>query len=371
MNSTVGLTDRQGEGITKGITKGITMRGKRNRLICVILSVVMLIMAAGCGSDMQQDEEMVQDSNDGIEIGLSIDSLVIERWQRERDLFVSKATELGAEVNVQNAGGEIEEQIKQIEYFIDKDVDVIVVIAIDDEALMDVLSKAKKSGIKIIAYDRLVRNANVDLYTSIDNEKVGELMGTYIKKKIGNSGNIIQIKGSPTDYNVQMVQAGFEKALKDTNINIDHAEYSDNWVAENGFTVTSNYLASGKVPDAIMCGNDNLAANAIRALIEKRLAGEVCVVGQDADLEACQRIVEGTQYMTVYKPVEKLAKSAAEAAVALAKNEPLNTTDTINDGTYDIPYEKLEPIAVTAENMDEVITGKYHQRSEIYLNVKE
>ena len=168
-----------------------------------------------------------------------------------------------------------------------------------------------------------------------------------------------------------MVQAGFEKALKDTNINIDHAEYSDNWVAENGFTVTSNYLASGKVPDAIMCGNDNLAANAIRALIEKRLAGEVCVVGQDADLEACQRIVEGTQYMTVYKPVEKLAKSAAEAAVALAKNEPLNTTDTINDGTYDIPYEKLEPIAVTAENMDEVITGKYHQRSEIYLNVKE
>ena len=246
-----------------------------------------------------------------------------------------------------------------------------MVIAIDDEALLDTIAKAKAAGIKIIAYDRLIRNADVDLYMSIDNEKVGELMGTYIKKKIGNSGSIIQIKGSPTDYNVQMVQNGFERALKNTDIVIDYAEYSDNWVAENGFTVTNKYLSSGKVPDAIMCGNDNLAAHAIRALIENRLAGEVCVVGQDADLEACQRIVEGTQYMTVYKPVEKLAKTAAEQAVVLAKGEELDISDTINDGTYDVPYDKLEPIAVTVDNMDEVITGKYHQKSEIYLNVKE
>ncbi|MCR4756159.1 MAG: substrate-binding domain-containing protein [Lachnospiraceae bacterium] len=337
----------------------------------ISLILLSLILLTGCGGKVTGQNEEEPAKKDGIEIGLSIDSLVIERWQRERDLFVSKASELGAEVNVQNANGEIEEQIRQIEYFIDKEVDVIVVIAIDDETLLDTIAKAKAAGIKIIAYDRLIRNADVDLYMSIDNEKVGELMGTYIKKKIGNSGSIIQIKGSPTDYNVQMVQNGFERALNNTDIVIDYAEYSDNWVAENGFTVTNKYLSSGKVPDAIMCGNDNLAAHAIRALIENRLAGEVCVVGQDADLEACQRIVEGTQYMTVYKPVEKLAKTAAEQAVVLAKGEELNISDTINDGTYDVPYDKLEPIAVTVENMDEVITGKYHQKSEIYLNVKE
>jgi D-xylose transport system substrate-binding protein len=341
--------------------------------LATYISVMLfsLMFLTGCESEAIQQGEVEPVKKDEIEIGLSIDSLVIERWQRERDLFVSKASELGAEVNVQNANGEIEEQIRQIEYFIDKDVDVIVVIAIDDEALQDTIAKAKAAGIKIIAYDRLIRNAGVDLYMSIDNEKVGELMGTYIKKKIGNSGSIIQIKGSPTDYNVQMVQNGFEKVINGTDIKIDYAEYSDNWVAENGFTVTNKYLSSGKVPDAIMCGNDNLAAHAIRALIENRLAGEVCVVGQDADLEACQRIVEGTQYMTVYKPVEKLAKSAAETAVAMAKGETLDIADTINDGTYDVPYDKLEPIAVTAENMDEVITGKYHQKSEIYLNVTE
>ncbi len=337
----------------------------------ILVLLVFVLSLTGCGYEVTQNDENTPAPKEGVEIGLSIDSLVIERWQRERDLFVSKATELGAEVNVQNANGEVEEQIKQIEYFIDKGVDVIVVIAIDDEALLDVLGKAKDAGIKIIAYDRLVRNAGVDLYMSIDNEKVGELMATYIIKDIGDSGSIIQIKGSPTDYNVQMVQNGFDRVLSGTDIKVDYAEYSDNWVAENGFKVTSKYLASGKVPDAIMCGNDNLAAQAIKALIENRLGGEVCVVGQDADVEACQRIVEGTQYMTVYKPVEKLARTAAEKAVAMAKGEAMDITDSINDGTFDVPYDKLEPIAVTAENMDQVITGTYHQRNEIYLNVNE
>lgn len=340
------------------------------KIIAVILSLVFMLAAAGCNNTAPNAVEKPEQKDDRIQIGLSIDSFLIERWSRERDLFVSKAQELGAEVNVQNANGVVEEQIKQIRYFIDKKMDVIVVIAIDDIALRDTIAEAKKEGIKVIAYDRPVRNANVDLYLSVDNEKVGELMAEYIKDYIGNEGTIIQVKGSPTDYNVQMVQEGFERILSTTKIKVDYAEFSNGWVAENGFTVTDEYLKTGKKPDAIMCGNDNLAAHAIRALIEHRLGGKVCVVGQDADLEACQRIVEGTQYMTVYKPVEKLAIKAAERAVDMASNIPLGLKDTFNDGTYDVPYEKLMPIAVTRENMDEVITGKYHQKNEIYLNVQ-
>jgi len=343
---------------------------KIKRVISISLMLIMVLLCSACqsASDVKETSEVQLEKNP--QIGLSIDSLVIERWQRERDLFVSKAQELGAEVNVQNANGEVEEQIRQIEYFIDKKMDVIVVIAIDDLALSDVIAKAKKEGIKIIAYDRLIRNANVDLYISIDNEKVGELMGQYIKKAIGNSGNIIQIKGSPTDNNVSMVQEGFESILNTTDIKVDYSESAENWLAETAFTATNAYLSTGKRPDAIMCGNDNLAAQAIKALIENRLGGKVCVVGQDADLEACQRIVEGTQYMTVYKPVEKLAKLAAEMAVDMANDVPLEVRETMSDGKYDVLYEKLDPIAVTKENIDEVITGKYHQRSEIYLNVQ-
>lgn len=340
------------------------------KLLAIVMGVVMLIGATGCNAPKPAHTEEVQENDDSIQIGLSIDSFVIERWQRERDLFVSKAQELGAEVNVQNANGEVEEQIKQIEYFIEKDVDVIVIIAIDDLALKDVVAKAKKAGIKVMAYDRLMRDSNVDLYISIDSVKVGELMAQGIIDDIGNTGKIVQIKGSPTDYNVQMVQQGFENVLSTTKIVIDREESADNWVAETGFTVTSDYLELGKRPAAIMCGNDSIASQAIRALIENRLGGQVCVVGQDADLEACQHIVEGTQYMTVFKPVEKLARRAAQMAVQMAKDEPLNVKETINDGTYDVPYEKFEPIAVTKENMDTVITGKYHQKNEIYLNVQ-
>ena len=330
---------------------------------------VFMLLLTGCGDTDTGNAPKPDQENDRIQIGLSIDSLLIERWSRERDLFVSKAQELGAEVNVQNANGEVEEQIKQINYFVDKQMDVIVVIAIDDIALKDTIAAAKREGVKVIAYDRPIRNANADLYLSVDNEKVGELMAEYIRKYIGNEGTIIQVKGSPTDYNVQMVQDGFERILSTSKIKVDYAEFSKGWVAENGFTVTDEYLKTGRTPDAIMCGNDNLAAHAIRALIEHRLGGKVCVVGQDADLEACQRIVEGTQYMTVYKPVEKLAIKAAERAVDMANGVPLGLKDTFNDGTYDVPYEKLDPIAVTKENMDEIITGKYHQKNEIYLNV--
>lgn len=341
------------------------------RLVAYILVLVMIgSLCIGCSAPATKGM-MPEETDNTIEIGLSIDSFLIERWQRERDLFVSKAEELGATVNVQNANGDVETQIKQIEYFIEKKVDVIVIIAIDDTALQDVVTKAQKEGIRIIAYDRVIQNANVDLYISVDNVMVGKLMGQYIKDAIGNEGSIIQIKGSPTDYNVEMVQQGFESVISTTNITIDYAEFSDGWIAENGFEVTDAYLKTGKVPDAIMCGNDNLAAFAIKALMENRLGGQVYVVGQDADLEACQRIVEGTQYMTVYKPVEKLAMEAAEQAVILGKNEPLGLQETFNDGTYDVPYLRLEPIAVTKDNMDEIITGKYHQKNEIYLNIGE
>lgn len=340
-------------------------------LICaaLLLMIIAGLSFSGCSRDETAVEAKEKSEEDKIQIGLSIDSLLIERWSRERDIFVSKAQDMGAEVNIQNANGEIEEQIKQIQYFIDKNVDVIVVIAIDDLALTDILTKAKKQGIKIIAYDRLIRNVNTDLYISIDNEMVGELMAQAIIDKIGKSGTIIQIKGSPTDYNVYMVQQGFEKILSLTQIKVDYEEYSDNWLSENGFKVTDGYLAKGKTPDAIMCGNDDLATYAIRALLEHRLAGKVCVVGQDANLEACQRIVEGTQYMTVYKPVEKLAVEAAKAAVDLANGVPLNLKETMNDGIYEVPYKALEPIAVTKDNIDDVITGKYHQKSEIYINM--
>lgn len=342
---------------------------KKSIALTIVLSLLCGLILAGCGA--KEPEKVEEEAEKGIQIGFSLDSYLIERWERDRDLFVSKAEELGAEVNVQNANGEVERQISQIQYFIDKKMDVIVIVAIDADTLTEVVDKAHKAGIQVIAYDRLIRNADVDLYISFDNEKVGELMGDYLIKATGGKGSVIRINGSPTDNNVKMVSDGFNRVINNSKLTVDMSKYCDGWLSEIGFDLVFDYLASGKVPDGIMCGNDDVATQVIKALSEKRLAGTIPVVGQDAELAACQRIVEGTQYMTVYKPVENLAQRAAEMAVVMAEGKPLNVESVYNDGTYDVPYEKLEPIAVTKDNIDEVIVGKYHQRSDVYLNVRE
>lgn len=350
---------------------------KRGGVLFIILLV--LAFASGCGSTGQVPEKAEQKEEDKLQIGLSFDSFVIERWLRDRDMFVSTAQSLGAEVNVQVAGGVVEEQISQIEYFIKKKMDVIVVIPIDGNALYDVLKEAKEKGIYVICYDRIVENINADLYITIDNEKIGTLMGEALIKACPDGGNIFAINGSPTDGNVAEVVKGFNKALKNSNLNIVYTGYCDNWLAELAGNHVNKGLEVTKDIVGVMCGNDDLASQAVKVLSENRLAGKVAVVAQDADLAACQRIVEGTQEMTVYKPIEQEANTAAEFAVALGKGEDITSgtgeykaTETFNDGTYDIPYYSIDPIAVTAENMDEVIIdGGFHTKEDVYLNIRE
>ncbi len=350
----------------------------RKRLWLAGLMAAVLLLLCGCGRGGEEGQSENGEKEEELQIGLGFDSFVIERWLRDRDMFVSTAKELGAEVNVQNANGSVEEQIAQIEYFIQKDMDVIVIIAIDGNALGDVIGKARKKGIRIICYDRLIENVDADLYISFDNEKVGSLMGEALKSACPQGGNIFAIYGSPTDNNVEQVETGFTGVLEGSNLDIVYSGYCDNWLAELAFDRVNEGLAITDDIVGVMCGNDDLASQAVKALAENRLAGQVAVVAQDAELAACQRIVEGTQEMTVYKPVEKEAKAAAMLAVALGRDEDITSdacevqvTETISDGTYDIPYYSIEPVAVTIDNMDEVIIGDgFHSREDVYLNIK-
>ena len=308
--------------------------------------------------------------SDSLLIGLSFDSFVIERWTRDRDVFVSTANELGAEVNVQSAGGDVATQISQIKYFIEIGVDVIVIITADAVALADVLKEAKNKGIPVVCYDRLVMNAGADLYISFNNESVGRQMAQAICDNVPDGGTIVEIMGPDSDYNVAQVMDGFDAVCAEHSMNISLKYNCDNWKPELAYDFVNNNFEEISQADAIMCGNDALAGEAIHALAERGYAGTIFVTGQDGDLEACQRVVEGTQLVTVYKPVEKLAILAAECAVKLAKHEPLGETDLFFDGSRDIPYIAIEPSAVTVANIDEVIINSgFHLREEVYLNV--
>ena len=344
----------------------------KRQISCLLLAVLLLLTAAGCGK-VESGREKEDGEEKKIQIGMSFDSFVIERWQRDRDIFVSVAKEMGAEVNVQNANGVVEEQKKQIDYFIQKGMDVIVIIAIDPASLRESVAKAKDAGIEVVSYDRLVDNADVDLYISFDNEMVGEMMArALIEAGIGNGNNVVMIGGSPTDNNVPLVEGAFKRLMAKHRVTILDSIHAENWRAEEAAAyIYANPLVIAKA-DAIMCGNDDLATQAVRALAETRQAGNMLVAGQDADLAACQRIVEGTQVMTVYKPVERLATRAAEEAVALAKGEKIEGEDVtlIDSGAYRVPYIGLEPISVNRDNIDEVIIGSgFHLKEDVYLNV--
>ena len=183
---------------------------------------------------------------------------------------------------------------------------------------------------------------------------------------------MLMLGGPETDNNVPLVEGGFKKVMEENGVNILDSFHAESWKAELAASYVYDHMDIVTQTDAIMCGNDDLASKVLYALAEKRMAGEVLVVGQDADLEACQRIVEGTQVMTVYKPVEKLAQRAAECTVMLVKGEEITGDDVvmIDNNGYQVPYVSLMPISVTRENIDEVIIGSgFHLKEDVYLNV--
>ena len=231
----------------------------------------------------------------------------------------------------------------------------------------------------MVCYDRLIRDAGTDLYVSFDNRRVGELMGEALKDALPDGGKVFAVYGSRSDNNVSLVNEGFASALEDSGLEIVYSDYCDNWLAEMAFDIVDAGLKQAGKVDGVMCGNDDLASQAIRALAEHRLAGSVPVVAQDAELAACQRIMEGTQTMTVYKSVDEEARQAARLSVALGRGEDITdpqaevfVSETISDGSKDIPYYRIEPVAVTQENLDEVIIDSgFHRREDVYLNVSE
>ena len=250
-------------------------------------------------------------------------------------------------------------------------MDAIVVIARDCDALGNVMQKARSAGIATICYDRLISDANSDLYISFDNREVGKYMAEALKEAIPEGGEIVMIKGSAEDRNVQDVEDGFNENIQGSKLEVVYEAHCEGWIAEQAVEYVEEALRKYPNIKGIMCGNDDIASQVIQTLAEHQKAGKVIVVGQDGDLAACQRIVEGTQYMTVFKCVEDLAREAAKYAVLLANGEELtDLTEYVNDGTTDIPTKILKSVPVRRENIDEVIIeGGYHRREDVYLNV--
>jgi D-xylose transport system substrate-binding protein len=290
-----------------------------------------------------------------VKIGFSIEAMKGERWQTDLNSFEVRAGQLGAEVISADADGDDNRQFQQVQDMIKTGIKVLVLLPHDTTKASRMVNAAKAANVKVISYDRLVLNSDVDLYVSFDRVEIGKMQAESVVKH-APKGNYVLIAGSPNDEGA--------KALHDAQINvlkpyIDRGDikviadgYIKEWLPSEAYLFMLNAIETAKGEVAgVVASNDGLAGGAIQALRENNLAGKVAVSGQDADLAAVICIAEGTQTMTVYKPITDEAVRAAEEAVRLAKNEKTHADGTISNGKIKVPTIMLKPVVVTRDNI--------------------
>ncbi|MCA1630137.1 MAG: D-xylose ABC transporter substrate-binding protein [Acidobacteria bacterium] len=303
-----------------------------------------------------------------------MDTLKEERWQRDKREFERRAAELGADVIVQVANGDDKVQVEQCENMLTRGVDVLVVAPHNGEVAASVVEAAHRQGVPVVSYDRLIRNSDVDLYVSFDNMRVGEMQARYLLER-APKGNYVLVEGSPSDNNARLYREGHVKVLRAAvergDVKIVAEQWAREWLASEALRYTEDALTrTGNDVVAVVAANDGTASGVISAIESRGLTGKILVSGQDAELPAVQRVVEGKQTMTVYKPIPALARRAAEAAVALARREKVESSTTVNNGRRDVPSILLDPVVVDKGNVAEtVIKDGYHKLEDVYRNV--
>lgn len=355
------------------------------KLLSVILAAVLLFTLAACSGGGGSDE-----GEKGF-VGVSMPTKSSERWISDGKYMKEEFEKKGYKVDLQYAEDVVENQVSQIENMITKGVNVLVIAAIDGEALTNVLEKAHKQDIEVIAYDRLIKKSEyVDYYATFDNFQVGVLQGSYIEQKLGLKDgkgpfNVELFGGSPDDNNAYFF---FDGAMSVLQPYIDSGKLvvqSGQTKFEQGATLRwdgataqarmdnllSAHYTKEKV-DAVLSPYDGISIGIIASLkgvgygtADKPLP---VVTGQDAELASVKSIIAGEQTQTVFKDTRELAKKAVDMSEAVLNGEEaeVNDTETYDNGVKVVPAYLLEPVSVDKENYQEiVIDSGYYDESEL------
>lgn len=295
------------------------------------------------------------------------------RWEGFDKPYLENAfAEAGVEADIQNAQGDIQRFSTIADQMIQRGVDVLAITNLSNESGAAVQQRAEAAGIPTIDYDRLTLGGSASYYVSFDNTQVGTLQGQGLVDCIGDQegAQIIEIQGSPTDSNATLFQNGQREILQPL---YDSGEYElvqsqpiDQWENQvGGRTFQQILTANGGEVDGVIAANDGLAGAVITVLKQAGLAGEVPVTGQDASLEGLRSVLLGDQCMTVYKPVFAEAQALVDLAVPLAHGD-IEAADAVaqevstdEEGDREVPSVFLEPVLVTAENVQEVVDDEW------------
>ena len=334
----------------------------------ILFVLLVFVLMSACSSAPKEKR---------IKIGFAMDTLKEERWQRDHDAFKAHCEKLNVECVITVADNKADKQANDVDNLLTQGVDALVIAPHDATQAASMVDKAKKQGVPVISYDRLINSDKIDAYISHQVPVIGKKIAEYALQKVPK-GNYVMVYGASTDNNavimkkaeLEVLQAAIDK--KDIKVVADN--FITDWRPDEALKMAENALTQNNDDiQAFVVSNDGMAGGVISALEKKGLAGKIVVTGQDAALDALQRIAEGKQTMTVYKPIVDLANAAVEAAVKLAKKEKLDTKPFMNDVIKkEVPSILLEVTSVDKSNlMTTVIKDGFAKFEDVYKNVPE
>lgn len=365
-------------------------------LVTVVMLAVMML--AGCATDGVKTPEVStpvsaepsaaaadptdpegssqSSEKEKITIGVSFGTLQEERWEAERVRMVERADELpNVELIYTDANHDAAQQNSQIENMISQGIDVLVIGPQDTDAAAVAVASAKKAGIPVVSYCRVVNSSELDVIVSYDYVAIGEENMKLAVQSVPE-GNYALINGHVADSVPHDENTGYHKVIDEyVNsgiIKVVYDDYINNWSPDEAMSVVENLLTKHNNDiQAIICNNDGMAGGAVQALIGQGLQGKVYVAGMDAELAACQRVAEGTQTVTVLTGYDQLADAVFDAAVQLAYGEELtgiNAKTEVSD--VEIPTIQVTPVYITKDNIyDEIVAKGFRSIEDVYANV--
>ena len=347
----------------------------RSKLLILFICALFISACVQAPND-QTNTGTTRDPNRRIKIGFAMDTVKEERWQRDRDAFDAHCKKMDVDCVITVADNKADKQANDVDNLLTQGVDALVIAPHDATQAASMVEKAKAQGVPVISYDRLINSDKLDLYVSHQVPVIGRKIAEYALQKMPQ-GNYVMVYGASTDNNAVIMRKEQEAVLKPAmdsgKIKIVAEQHITDWKPELALNFVENTLTQNRDNiQAVVVSNDGMAGGVISALDKKGLTGKVIVTGQDAQKDALQRIAQGKQSMTVYKPIIPLASTAVEAAIKLARKEPLTEAKPFKNDTLnkEVPAILLEVQVVDRDNlMNTVIKDGYVSYEDVYANV--
>jgi D-xylose transport system substrate-binding protein len=289
-------------------------------------------------------------------IGFLMDVSDTGRWLKDKELFIKSVEDLGGEVVFRASEGDPEKQYELAGEILNEGVKALVVIPSDLNAAANIVKLAHQREVPVISYDRIIKNCMLDFYISFDNVQVGELQAKYVSTMCPK-GKYAVIGGAVTDNNSFLLRLGqlniIQPLIERGDIEVVYDQYVDYWAPEEGYRLMKECLAKNRNIDVVLAANDQLAEGALKALEEAGIEKLPFISGQDAEVEACRRVIAGKQAMTVYKPIEGIAQKTADIVMQMVEEQRIpRTYMSVNNGKKQVPAILLPAMEVNKETID-------------------